>query len=139
MSLKRDVNHQPEIVAMTEPRIDTHERAFDFLRVNERPTKPRSRGVTEIRGPYYTPMGKYYLQDILETMGAYVDALKFAAGSFSLMPRKAVQELLELCHAHNVLVSTGGFIEHVLTQREDMAHRRGRKNHRRSGAGKADV
>ena len=32
------------------------------------------------------------------------------------MPRKAVQELLELCHSHNVLVSTGGFIEYVLTQ-----------------------
>lgn len=92
------------------------ERAFSFLRVNERPPKPRTRGVTEIRGPYYTPMGKRYLQDILETMGAYVDVLKFAGGSFSLMPRRAVKELLEVCHAHNVLVSTGGFIEHVLTQ-----------------------
>jgi phosphosulfolactate synthase (CoM biosynthesis protein A) len=49
-------------------------------------------------------------------MGAYVDALKFAAGSFRLMPRKAVKDLVDLCHAHNVLVSTGGFIEHVLTQ-----------------------
>ena len=101
---------------MTEPKILTGDRAFDFLKINERPAKPRSRGVTEIRGPYYTPMGKYYLQDVLETMGAYVDVLKFAAGSFSLMPRRAVQELLDLCHAHNALVSTGGFIEHVLTQ-----------------------
>jgi len=31
------------------------------------------------------------------------------------MPRKAVKELLDLCHRHDVLVSTGGFIEHVLT------------------------
>jgi phosphosulfolactate synthase (CoM biosynthesis protein A) len=61
-------------------------------------------------------MGKRYLEDILETMGAYVDVLKFAGGSFSLMPRQAVQELLDLCHAHDVLVSTGGFIEHVLAQ-----------------------
>ena len=91
------------------------ERAFPFLRVNERETKPRSRGVTEIRGPYYTPMGRRYLEDVLETMGAYIDVLKFAGGSFSLMPRKAVQELLDLCHRHEVLVSTGGFIEHVLT------------------------
>ena len=60
--------------------------------------KPRQTGVTEIRGPYYTPMGKRYLEDILETMGAYVDVLKFAGGSFSLMPRKAVNELLDLCH-----------------------------------------
>ena len=74
------------------------DRAFSFIKVNERPPKPRSRGVTEIRGPYYTPMGKRYLQDVLETMGAYVDSLKFAGGSFSLMPRQAVKELIDLCH-----------------------------------------
>ncbi len=93
----------------------TDERAFSFLRINERESKPRSRGVTEMRGPYYTPMGKRYLQDVLETMGNYVDVLKFAGGSFSLMPRQAVKELLDICHQHDVLVSTGGFIEHVLT------------------------
>ena len=92
------------------------ERAFDFLRVNERKGKPRTRGLTEIRGPYYTPMGKRYLADLLETMGAYIDALKFAGGSFTLMPRQAVAELIDLCHEHQVEVSTGGFIEHVLTQ-----------------------
>ncbi|MEF3075249.1 phosphosulfolactate synthase [Methylobacter sp. Wu1] len=97
----------------------TDERAFGFLRINERETKPRTRGVTEIRGPYYTPMGKRYLQDVLETMGAYVDALKFAGGSFSLMPRQVVKELIDLCHAHDVQVSTGGFIEHVLTQGQE--------------------
>ena len=91
------------------------DRAFSFLRINQRQGKPRQTGVTEIRGPYYTPMGKRYLEDILETMGEYVDVLKFAGGSFSLMPRKAVIELLDLCHKYNVLVSTGGFIEHVLT------------------------
>jgi phosphosulfolactate synthase (CoM biosynthesis protein A) len=91
------------------------ERAFAFLPLNERQAKPRKRGITEIRGPYYTPMGRHYLEDILETMGDYVDALKFAGGSFSLMPRKAVKELIDLCHAHDVLVSTGGFIEYVLT------------------------
>ena len=83
----RSIN--PETSTMTESQTQTVGRAFDFLRVNERPAKPRTRGVTEIRGPYYTPMGKDYLQDILETMGAYVDVLKFAAGSFSLIPVKA--------------------------------------------------
>jgi hypothetical protein len=57
-------------------------RAFSFLRLNERPPKPRERGLTEIRGPYYTPVGKRYLQDLLETAGAHVDSLKFAGGSF---------------------------------------------------------
>ncbi len=101
---------------MTDTNSTNSERAFSFLRINERETKPRAKGVTEIRGPYYTPMGKRYLEDVLETMGSYVDALKFAGGSFSLMPRAAVKELLEICHSHDVLVSTGGFIEHVLTQ-----------------------
>src|SRR5437588_2069609 len=99
------------------------ERAFPFLKVNQREGKPRSRGITEIRGPYYTPMGKHHLQDILETMGAYVDTLKFAGGSFALMPRPAVRELIELCHVHQVLVSTGGFIEYVLGQGAQAVHR----------------
>jgi hypothetical protein len=38
----------------TDSRTET-ERAFAFLQMNERPPKPRSRGVTEIRGPYYSP------------------------------------------------------------------------------------
>lgn len=92
------------------------ERGFGFLKVNAREAKPRTRGITEIRGPYYSVMGRRYLEDVLETMGAYVDALKFAGGSFSLMPREAVEGLIETCHAHDVLVSTGGFIEYVLTQ-----------------------
>ena len=99
------------------------QRAFAFLRVNRREGKPRSRGLTEIRGPYYTPMGKRYLEDVLETMGAYVDILKFAGGSFALMPRGAVRELLDVCHAHAVRVSTGGFIEYVLTQGEEAVDR----------------
>lgn len=99
------------------------ERAFSFLKVNERQPKPRTKGVTEIRGPYYTPLGRNYLQDILETMGAYVDTLKFAGGSFSLMPRQIVTELIDICHAHNVRVSTGGFIEYVLTQGTEAVNR----------------
>jgi phosphosulfolactate synthase (CoM biosynthesis protein A) len=102
---------------------DPDGRAFAFLKVNERPLKPRRRGVTEIRGPYYTPMGKRYLQDVLETMGTYVDILKFAGGSFSLMPRKAVKELIDLCHDHGVLVDTGGFMEYVLTQGREAVDR----------------
>ena len=99
------------------------ERAFSFLRVNEREGKPRTRGITEIRGPYYTPMGKRYLEDLLETMGEYVDSLKFAGGSFTLMPKPALTEIIDLAHRYNVLVSTGGFIEHVLTQGPEAVHR----------------
>ncbi len=101
---------------MAEPENHGERGAFPFLQVNQRPPKPRTCGVTEIRGPYYTPMGTRYLTDVLETMGEYVDALKFAGGSFTLMPRRAVTEIVDLCHDHDVLVSTGGFIERVVTQ-----------------------
>jgi phosphosulfolactate synthase (CoM biosynthesis protein A) len=99
------------------------ERAFAFLTLNERPPKPRTRGVTEIRGPYYTPVGPRYLKDLFEAMGTYVDTLKYAGGSFALMPRAAVRALNDLCHEHEVEVSTGGFLEYVLTQRGDAVAR----------------
>lgn len=98
------------------------DRAFSFLPLNRREGKPRKHGITEIRGPYYTPMGKSYLEDVLGTMGEYVDILKFAGGSFSLMPRKAVKELIDICHRFDVEVDTGGFIEHVLTLGSKAVH-----------------
>jgi phosphosulfolactate synthase (CoM biosynthesis protein A) len=108
---------------MTSTETKTGGRAFAFLRLNERPAKPRTRGVTEIRGPYYTPVGRRYLQDLLETMGSYVDTLKYAGGSFALMPRDAVRALNHVCHEHDVEVSTGGFLEYVLTQHGDAVPR----------------
>ncbi len=99
------------------------ERSFSFLHVNQREAKPRKRGLTEIRGPYYSVVGRRYLEDLLEMMGAYVDSLKFAGGSFTLMPEKAVREIIDLCHKHDVLVSTGGFIERVLVQGGDSVRR----------------
>src|SRR5207244_3555080 len=92
------------------------ERIFRFLQVNKREAKPRKRGLTESRGPYYSVVGRRYLEDLFETMGAYVDSLKFAGGSFTLMPEQAVRGIIDLCHKHDVLVSTGGFIERVLPQ-----------------------
>ncbi len=99
------------------------DRPFSFLRKNERQSKPRTWGVTEIRGPYYSVMGRRYLEDVLETMGEYVDALKFAGGSFTLLPVDALRGIIELAHRHDVLVSTGGFIEYVLAQGQDAVDR----------------
>jgi phosphosulfolactate synthase (CoM biosynthesis protein A) len=102
---------------------ENNERAFGFVRMNQRQGKPRTQGITEIRGPYYTPMGSRYLHDVLETMGEYIDSLKFAGGSFSLMPRKSLVQLTDICHQSDVLVSTGGFIEYVVTQGSDAVDR----------------
>jgi phosphosulfolactate synthase (CoM biosynthesis protein A) len=107
----------------SETKAQSSERAFAFLPLNERPAKPRTRGITEIRGPYYTPVGRRYLEDLFEAMGVYVDTLKYAGGSFALMPREAVRALNDRCHEHQVEVSTGGFLEYVLAQRGDAVAR----------------
>lgn len=99
------------------------ENPFEFILKNKRPAKPRKTGLTEIRGPYYTVMGTHYLDDVLSTMGPYIDSLKFAGGSFSLLPLKALKGLIDTAHKHDVLVSTGGFIEYVLTQGKEAVDR----------------
>ena len=97
--------------------------AFGFLQRNPREVKPRRRGVTEIRGPYYTVFGTRYLADLLETAGEFVDHLKFAGGSFTLLPDPVLKQVIDICHQHRVAVSTGGFIERVLVQGRDAVER----------------
>ncbi|HKI56987.1 MAG TPA: phosphosulfolactate synthase [Trueperaceae bacterium] len=92
---------------------------FDFLRTAERDAKPRSRGLTEIRGPYYSVVGPRYLADVLDTMHPYVDSLKFAGGSFTLIPEDTLKRIIDTAHERDVLVSTGGFMETMLTQGPD--------------------
>src|SRR2546423_138344 len=108
------------LAALQRPQIllQDKESGFGFIRANPRTPKPRKNGVTEIRGPYYSVMGKRYLADVLETMGYHVDGLKFAGGSFTLFPEKELRELIDLAHSHDVYISTGGFMEHLLTHPE---------------------
>jgi phosphosulfolactate synthase (CoM biosynthesis protein A) len=65
-------------------------------------------------GPYCTPVGRRYLEDVLETMRDLVDSLKFV-GSFTLMPGPVVGELIELWHPHSVEVSLTGCSSHQPT------------------------
>src|SRR5205085_1804686 len=130
-----------------------NERAFAFLKTNERAPKPRVTGVTEIRGPYYTPMGSHYLEDILETMGAYVDTLKFAGGAFSRMPRRVLRGRIGGGghtgrrlgrHPGAALPRRRGGHDHDRVgrnyrERKDLADRRRRPDHRRPGPGEGDV
>lgn len=90
------------------------ETTFAFIPRAARSAKPRRTGLTEIRGPYYSAYGPRHLADVLETMGAWVDGIKYAGGSFALMPPDAVKAINELAHDHDVYVSTGGWIENVL-------------------------
>lgn len=90
------------------------ETTFPFISRAARSAKPRRTGITEIRGPYYSAYGPRHLADILETVGSWVDGLKYAGGSFALMPAEAVRSMNKLAHDHDVYVSTGGWIENVV-------------------------
>lgn len=52
----------------------------------------------------------------LSQYGHAADGLKFAGGAFSITARPALRALLDAAHDHGLYVSTGGWIEHVLTQ-----------------------
>ncbi|KAI0599886.1 synthase [Biscogniauxia sp. FL1348] len=73
--------------------LEDAEAGFAFARHNPLPSKPRTRSVTEIRGPYYTALGPRYLADPA--------ALGGAAGA----------------RGPGAYVSTGGWVEHVLASR----------------------
>lgn len=107
--------------AVLEPQIDfiTHPTAFDWLLKNERQEKPRTIGLTEIRAAYYSNFGLTYFKDILEMSGNYVDSIKFAGGCFTLMNPNKIREMIDLAHQYGVMVSTGGFMEYVLTTGKD--------------------
>ncbi len=91
-------------------------RAFDFVRIGELTPKPRERGVIEMRGPYYTSVSHGYLKNLLDDWSEYVDGYKFAGGSMRLLTRKKVEDIIKLCHDHDVYVSTGGFVERVIVE-----------------------
>ncbi|XP_042487111.1 protein HEAT-STRESS-ASSOCIATED 32 [Macadamia integrifolia] len=85
-----------------------------FYEDEDRPEKPRRYGVTEMRGPNYTILSQNVLQEILESMGQFVDGLKFSGGSDSLMPKQFIKEITDMAHRHDVYVSTGDWAEHLL-------------------------
>ena len=95
------------------------QRAFPFLRLNDRAAKPRTAGLTEIRGPYYTPFGPDHLRDLLDAVGPHVDSFKFPGASMPLLSEATLRKFLDVCHDHGVEVSTGGLIEFVLTRGPD--------------------
>ncbi|ESR62382.1 hypothetical protein CICLE_v10016144mg [Citrus x clementina] len=81
----------------------------------DRAEKPRRFGVTEMRSPHYTLSSSHnVLEDIFESMGQFVDGLKFSGGSHSLMPKSFIEEVVKRAHQHDVYVSTGDWAEHLI-------------------------
>ncbi|GJX36797.1 protein heat-stress-associated 32 [Tanacetum coccineum] len=52
-------------------------------------------------------------QDMFESMGQFVDGLKFTGGSQSLMPKSFIREATKLAHEHDIYVSTGDWAEYL--------------------------
>lgn len=88
--------------------------SFDYIPRAYRPAKPRQTGITEIRGPYYSTYGTRHLSDVLDVAGQWIDGVKWAGGSFALLPREQVRAMSDLAHEHGAYISSGGWIETVL-------------------------
>lgn len=51
---------------------------------------------------YYSALGVRQLSDVFDVAAGHVDGVKFAGGSFMVMPEQAVQAITALCHQHQV-------------------------------------
>lgn len=94
------------VAGVTPRRGVSYKPAFNFLPANALSPKPRGKGLTEIRGPYYYPVTATYLDELLSDWGAYVDGIKFAGGAFSLMPEERLKLLIDVAHKHGKLSHT---------------------------------
>lgn len=92
----------------------------NFVPRAHRPEKPRTFGLTEIRAPYYATFGTRHLQDVFDVAAPWVDGIKWAGGSFSLVPPEQVKAMSEIAHANDAYVSSGGWIETVLRYGPDV-------------------
>ena len=72
--------------------------AFEFVRIDMLPEKPREVGIIEFRGPYYNSVSYGYLKDLLEDWAYYVDGFKFAGGSMRLLSSAKVRQIIRVCH-----------------------------------------
>jgi phosphosulfolactate synthase (CoM biosynthesis protein A) len=94
----------------------SHERAIPSLALNERATKPRAAGLTEVRGQYYTVIGPRYLEDLLEVAGEWIDWIKVPGPGAALTPPDVLRRMAEIARAADVKLGVGGLIEKVITQ-----------------------
>ncbi|GAA3658308.1 phosphosulfolactate synthase [Microbacterium marinilacus] len=96
-----------------------HDVSFNFVPRAYRPAKPRTFGITEIRAPYYYTFGTRRMQDVFDVAGPWVDGIKWAGGSFALLPAEQVRAFSDIAHENGAYVSSGGWIETVLRYGDD--------------------
>jgi phosphosulfolactate synthase (CoM biosynthesis protein A) len=90
--------------------------AFEFVKIDMPPEKPRNAGIVEFRGPYYNSVSYGYLKELLDDWAYYVDGYKFAGGFMRLLSSARVRQIIQVCHGYGLYVSTGGFVERVIVQ-----------------------
>lgn len=88
--------------------------SFNFIPRAWRPDKPRKFGLTEIRAPHYWCYGTRHMQDVFDVAGPWIDGIKWAGGSFALLPQEQIKAINKIAHDHQAYVSSGGWIETVL-------------------------
>lgn len=72
------------------------------------------RGLTEIRGPYYSSYGPDYLDDMLSVLSAFADWVKLPGPAVLLLHDDAVSRFLAVVHKHGLKASAGGAVEWAL-------------------------
>ena len=87
--------------------------SFDFTPPAFPPDTPPTWGLTVGRGPYNSPTGPRDVADVLDVAGQWVDGVKWAGGSFALLPREQVRAFSDLAHEHDAYISSGGWLETV--------------------------
>ena len=93
--------------------------AFNFVPRAFRPAKPRGFGITEIRAPDYNTFGTRHLRDVFDVASQWVDGIKWAGGSFALVPPDQVRAFSDIAHENDAYVSSGGWLETVLRYGDD--------------------
>ena len=96
--------------------LDPTARAFsDVLPMVEPRPKPRNTGLIEVRTP---ANGISYHAGYVDTLGEYLDSVKWTVGSQRLVRRETVLEINTYLHEHQIEVSSGGLLESVIPQGE---------------------
>ena len=97
------------------------EKPFDYVPIMPRSKKPRDKGLTAVRD--IKARGMAELTDLCETVGEYLDFYKMACATQRVLPKEIVKKKIDLLHKYEVMVSTGGFLERVLTYGPDITKR----------------
>src|SRR5699024_8499032 len=60
-----------------------------------------------------------HMQDVFDVAGQWVDGIKWAGGSFAMVPPEQVRAFSDIAHENGAYVSSGGWIETVLRYGDD--------------------